>query len=165
MIDPQFNLIHQPARIIADSKLRIPVDAKILQQPGKVHIFTSKKSLSNKPVCLEKVKNLTQLGAKIHVVDSVKRGGLNLQQILSTLSELHFNEVLLESGKNLAGSMISANLVDELTLYLAPKLMGSTGRGMFDLMDVEQMQDLKNLTIKDSRMVGCDIRLTLALAG
>jgi diaminohydroxyphosphoribosylaminopyrimidine deaminase / 5-amino-6-(5-phosphoribosylamino)uracil reductase len=49
------------------------------------------------------------------------------------LAELQFNEILLESGKTLAGSMLSEGLVDELVIYLAPKLMGSGSRAMFDL--------------------------------
>ncbi len=155
-----FNLLEQPARIILDSQLKIPIDAKILSEPGQVHIFTSEKALSNKASRIEKVKKIIQTGAKIHVVDYINGIGLDLEKVLIELGKLHINEVLLESGKVLAGSMISAGLVDELMVYLAPKLMGSGGRGMFDLTGIDTMQDIKQLQLKDTRQLGDDMRFT-----
>jgi diaminohydroxyphosphoribosylaminopyrimidine deaminase / 5-amino-6-(5-phosphoribosylamino)uracil reductase len=161
--DKNFNLFEQPARIILDSQLKTPIDAKILTEPGKVHIFTSEKALSNKASRIEKVKKIIQTGAKIHVVDYINGLGLDLDKVLIELGKLHINEVLLESGKVLSGSMISAGLVDELIVYLAPKLMGSGGRGMFDLTGIDTMQDIKSLQLKDTRQLGDDMRFTYKL--
>ncbi len=153
-----FNLVQQPARIIVDSQLRISASATILKQPGQVHLFTSENSLLEKNLS-DQVKKIKQTGALIH---TVKRdaNGLDLNQILSKLAELQFNEVLLESGKILAGSMLSAELVNELIIYLAPKLMGSGGRAMFDLSGINTMQDVMDIKIVDMRSIGKDIRLT-----
>jgi len=157
--DDTFNLIQQPARIIVDSQLRILPSATILQQPGQVHIFTSEKAMSGDVKQSDKYKQILQTGALVHTVGQ-NNSGLNLEQILNKLAQLQFNEVLLESGKTLAGSMISANFVDELLIYLAPKLMGSGGRGMFDLSAIVTMQDVLDLQIKDVRSIGKDIRIT-----
>ena len=80
---------------------------------------------------------------------------------MNQLVQMQFNEVLLESGKQLAGSMLAAGLVDELILYLAPKLMGSSGRGIFDLPFIKSMSDVIDLKIEDIRMIGPDIRLII----
>jgi diaminohydroxyphosphoribosylaminopyrimidine deaminase/5-amino-6-(5-phosphoribosylamino)uracil reductase len=161
--DPHFNLHQQPARVILDSHLSIPIDAKILSEPGQVHIFTSGKNSLNMANYLEKVKYITQTGAKIHIVDYIDGVGLDLEKILTELAKLNINEVLLESGKALAGAMLSSGLVDELIVYLAPKLMGSGGRGMFDLTGIDSMQDTLPLQLKDTRQVGDDMRFTYKL--
>jgi diaminohydroxyphosphoribosylaminopyrimidine deaminase / 5-amino-6-(5-phosphoribosylamino)uracil reductase len=151
--DSSFQLIQQPSRIIVDSQLKISPSANILQQSGQVHIFTA-----NNITQTNKFKRLQQTGAVLHTVGQNIQG-LDLNQILSKLAELQFNEVLLESGKTLAGSMLSAGLVDELVIYLAPKLMGSSSRGMFDLAGINTMSDVMGLQIKDVRSIGQDIRL------
>ena len=96
-------------------------------------------------------------------MDYINGLGLDLDKVLIELGKLHINEVLLESGKVLSGSMISAGLVDELIVYLAPKLMGSGGRGMFDLTGIDTMQDIKSLQLKDTRQLGDDMRFTYKL--
>lgn len=153
--DNKFNLISPPARIILDSQLKISTSAKILNGAGQVYVFTSEDQLG-----LDKAKQLQQQGISLYGVDTQPLG-LDLQQILSKLAELQFNEVLLETGKTLAGSMLSAALVDELIIYLAPKLMGCVGRGMFDLSAINTMQDVMDLKIEDVRSIGKDIRFTL----
>jgi diaminohydroxyphosphoribosylaminopyrimidine deaminase / 5-amino-6-(5-phosphoribosylamino)uracil reductase len=158
--ESKFTLIQQPARIIIDSQLRISSSANILKQSGQVHLFTSDKTLSNNDSQLKHIKEIQQTGALIHAVEQ-DANGLNLNQILSKLAELQFNEILLESGKKLAGSMLSAGLVDELIVYLAPKLMGSGGRGMFDLSGINSMKNVMNLQIEDVRSIGKDVRLTI----
>jgi len=157
--DSSFNIIHQPARIIVDSQLRISASANILHQPGQVHLFVSEKAVSKNAKLLDKYKQIQQTGALVHTIDEGDHG-LNLQQILNKLAQLEFNEILLETGKTLAGSMLSAALVDELMIYLAPKLMGSEGRGMFDLSAINTMQDVMDLKIEDVRSIGKDIRIT-----
>jgi diaminohydroxyphosphoribosylaminopyrimidine deaminase/5-amino-6-(5-phosphoribosylamino)uracil reductase len=55
--------------------------------------------------------------------------------------------------------MIEQQLVDELIVYLAPKLMGADGRGLIGALGLESMQQVIDLDIKDIRMVGSDIRI------
>jgi diaminohydroxyphosphoribosylaminopyrimidine deaminase/5-amino-6-(5-phosphoribosylamino)uracil reductase len=83
-----------------------------------------------------------------------------LQQVLQKLAERGVNEVLVEAGATLAGAFIQAHLVDELIVYLAPTLLGSEARPMFEL-PFTQMAQQQRLNITDMRRVGGDIRLTL----
>lgn len=147
----------QPLRVILDSQLRTPLNAKILQQTGVVivsqHAITHPHALA-----------LQALGAEIwsFAPPSHLDEGREwiLQQVLQKLAERGVNEVLVEAGATLAGAFIQANLVDELIVYLAPTLLGSEARPMFEL-PFTQMAQQQRLNITDMRRVGGDIRLTL----
>jgi len=69
------------------------------------------------------------------------------------------NEVLLEAGQGLNGACLQEDLIDELLLYYAPKLMGTEAQGMFAMTAFTQMQQAVQLNILDIRQVGVDIRL------
>jgi diaminohydroxyphosphoribosylaminopyrimidine deaminase/5-amino-6-(5-phosphoribosylamino)uracil reductase len=147
----------QPLRVILDSQLRTPLNAKILQQAGVVivsqHAITHPHALA-----------LQALGAEIWSFAPPSHLGEGrewiLQQVLQKLAERGVNEVLVEAGATLAGAFIQAHLVDELIVYLAPTLLGSEARPMFEL-PFTQMAQQQRLNITDMRRVGGDIRLTL----
>ena len=87
-----------------------------------------------------------------------------LPALLKQLADEHnINHVWVEAGAQLAASFIEKNCVDELIVYLAPKLMGTDGRGLTQLCGLSSMSDIIELDIKDVRMVGSDIRLTAAI--
>ena len=67
--------------------------------------------------------------------------------------------MLVEGGENLNGALLAQNLIDELLIYYAPKLMGSTAKGMFALPAFTQMSQAMHLDIIDMRQIGVDIRL------
>jgi len=69
------------------------------------------------------------------------------------------NEVLVEAGYRLNGSLLKAGLVDELLLYIAPRLLGDKARGMFELPELQEMAGRRELKILDLRMVGRDLRM------
>jgi diaminohydroxyphosphoribosylaminopyrimidine deaminase/5-amino-6-(5-phosphoribosylamino)uracil reductase len=94
------------------------------------------------------------------------RSGLSeLQQIMFRLSELQCNEVLVEAGATLAGSFIEERLWDELVIYMAPKLLGSSARPLAEI-GLSKMSQSIDLTLSDVRQVGDDIRMTyIPIAG
>ncbi len=144
----------QPARIILDSHLKLPLASKIISSDAQVIVFCSHQAAST-----QKKQQLQDQGVEICAVDSNLKS-LDLDQIMHHLVDFQFNEILLESGQTLSGSMISEQMVDELVLYQAPKLMGSGGRGSFSLPRIKTMDDSLPLDIKDIRMVGKDLRIT-----
>jgi diaminohydroxyphosphoribosylaminopyrimidine deaminase/5-amino-6-(5-phosphoribosylamino)uracil reductase len=90
-----------------------------------------------------------------------ENGQIDLTATLKAVaSEYHINHLWVEAGATLASSLIKANLVDELIVYLAPKLMGSDGRGLIGALGLTDMAQVIDLTITDVRMVGVDIRIT-----
>jgi diaminohydroxyphosphoribosylaminopyrimidine deaminase/5-amino-6-(5-phosphoribosylamino)uracil reductase len=86
---------------------------------------------------------------------------VDLRALMTWLAGEQVNEVLLETGATLAGAALSAGLIDELILYLAPHLMGDAARGLFTLRGLERMEQRIPLTIEDVRRTGPDLRLRL----
>ena len=143
----------QPFRVILDAELQTPVDSKILNLPGEVILFCQHDAV-------ERAEQYWQDNIKVISVDS-SQGNLDLKQVLEQLSDMQINEVLLETGATLAGSMLTAGLVDELIVYQAAHLMGDSGRGLMHLPELENMSDRIPLVIRDLRMIGQDCRITL----
>ena len=74
------------------------------------------------------------------------------------LTQQHCNEVLVEAGPTLAGAFLRVGLVDWITLYMAPSLLGSNAKPLFDL-PLDKMKDQLRLDIRDIRAVGNDWRI------
>ena len=89
----------------------------------------------------------------------VEAGLLDLRAVLELLAARGINEVQLEAGATLAGAFLSAGLVDELLLYIAPVLLGDTARPLFAGLGIERMAQRAQLTLVDARMLGQDQRL------
>jgi len=78
----------------------------------------------------------------------------------SKLADLEINDVLVEAGPTLAGSMLASGLVDELVIYQAPHIMGSEARGMFTTPQWQSIDQRLNLEIVDVRKIGADLKIT-----
>ncbi len=142
----------QPIRVVVDTNLSMPVNAKMLKEKGKTLLMTCSAD--------EHVSQaLEDAGADIHMMPYCN-SSVDLKSVLQQLSDMQINDVLLETGATLSGAMLQAGLIDELIIYMAPVLMGNTARGLFALPGMETMQDKIELEITDQRMVGQDIRLT-----
>ena len=148
----------QPLRVVLDSQLRLPADAKLLSLPGEVLVATVL------PADHPRGRRLSEAGAQ--VLSLPEEGGrVDLKALLATLaSEYQCNELLLECGATLAGAALAAGLVDELVLYMATTLLGSSARPLLEL-PLERMAQQYRLTLKDSCMLGDDLRLTLSCGG
>ena len=137
----------QPLCIIVDTHGRCPQQAAILDQPGRTVIA---------------VGASTQLddGRQVWTLPE-REGRVDLRALLRKLAEEGCNEVLVETGATLAGAFVAAGLVDELIFYLAPKLLGSSARPIFDL-PIDKMSGQLPLIIQDIRAVGEDWRIIAA---
>lgn len=133
----------QPLRVVVDSRLRTPPEARLLRMPGTTAVATC---AFNRP----------QIGAEIWGLPSVA-GAVDLTALAGKLAERGCNEVLVEAGPTLAGSFLRAGLIDELIIYAAPKLLGSNARPLFDL-PLSFMAEAVQLEIDDARRIGEDWR-------
>ena len=140
-----------PLRVVLDSGLRMPADAKLLGLPGETLIVTGVSDPSQ-------LARLQQAGVSIKTLP-LAQGRLDLAAVLQYLGEMEMNEVHLEAGATLCGALLQAGLVDELVIYMAPQLMGDAARGLFVLPGLEHMQDRISLSITDIRAVGDDWRI------
>lgn len=140
----------QPLRVVLDSAGRMPQQAKMLSLPGQT-LIVSRQPQPDFVDSLDNVEWLTQRGTA---------DGIDLPAVLDALGQRGVNELLVETGATLAGAFIEAQLVDELVIYQAMKLMGSEGLPMFRL-PLDTMSQQIQLTLLDQRMVGSDLKLTL----
>ena len=140
----------QPLRVIVDSQLQTPIAAKILQGGNVLIAFASDAQ--------HKSDALLNVGAELLCIpnDSDK---VCLNTLLSHLAAREINEVLVEAGEGLNGALLAQNLIDELLIYYAPKLMGSAAKGLFALPALTAMNQAINLQVLDMRQIGVDIRL------
>jgi len=145
-------LSKQPLRVILDSQLRTPDAAKILSKPGEVKIFSIEPSAATK----DPASNVEYL----QVAASGKR--VNLLFVLESLaSDFGCAEVLVEAGATLSTAFIQAGLVDELIIYIAPKLLGSDARSLLNIAGIQSMSDSLDFEITDLRQIDRDIRVVL----
>lgn len=142
--------IRQPLKVIVDSQLQTPIDAKILQGGNVLIAFV--KDAQNKSAAL------IDAGVQLLCIPN-SDSKVCLKTLLSHLAACETNEVLVESGEGLNGALLAQNLIDELLIYYAPKLMGSTAKDMFALPAFTQMSQAMHLDIIDMRQIGVDIRL------
>ncbi len=144
----------QPLRVVVDRQLEIPLDAHVLEE-GHALIVTAQ----DRP---EKVRQLEQLGAQVVRLPNPE-GKVDLAALMQELARRELNEVLVESGSRLNGALLRADVVDELVVYLAPHLLGDTARGMFDLGELTALGQRVELTLRDVRRVGSDLRIVARL--
>ncbi|HTL14735.1 MAG TPA: bifunctional diaminohydroxyphosphoribosylaminopyrimidine deaminase/5-amino-6-(5-phosphoribosylamino)uracil reductase RibD [Thermomonas sp.] len=96
-----------------------------------------------------------------HRAVPARHGMLDLAAVLAELGERGINEVQLEAGATLAGAFLSAGLVDELLLYVAPVLLGERARPLFHGLQIDAMAERLHLRQVDFRSVGDDLRVLL----
>lgn len=142
----------QPARVVLDTRLRTPAEARILQAPGEVRIFTAVTDGAARAA-------LETAGAQLETVP-LAQGSLDLNAVLRRLAVLEYNNVLVEAGARLAGALLEARLVDELIIYMAPHLLGHRGRALAELPGIALMNQRLPLAISEIRAVGEDWRIT-----
>ena len=148
-------LERQPVRIVLDSRLQMPVTAKLLQQPGRTLVLTcSERDLPRRPALIE-------AGAEVHCLPADESGRVDLPAMLDLFGRLEFNEVLVEAGATLNGALLQTGCVDEWQVYQAPCILGDRGRGLFHLPELSRMADRIELALLESRKVGRDLRLRL----
>ena len=145
----------QPLRVILDSGAQIPEHAKLFASAGPILLVVSSKARVADGILQHSNVSVFRLPAGTK--ESVRNNSVEV--VLAELARRGCNEVLVEAGASLAGSFIRENCWDELVLYIAPKLMGSSARPLANL-PMEYMSEAKSLQLKDMRVVGDDIRLT-----
>lgn len=148
----------QPLRVVVDSRLRTLSTARMLKLPGETRIYC---------VCDDAARPLEDAGATVTRVsaDSANAARTDLREVLEHLASLEINDVLVEAGPTLSGSLLSKGLVDELVIYLAPHIMGSETRGMFETPYWRQLDQRCPLELTDVRKVGTDMRITARPTG
>jgi len=143
----------QPLRAVVDSQLVTPPGARLFQVANApLLMFTA-----HPPA--DRVAALRAQGAEV-VPLPAPDGRVDLDAALAELARRGVNELHVEAGQGLNGALLSAGLVDELLLYLAPMLIGP-GLGLADLPALAHLPDAPRWQFMDAQAVGNDLRLRL----
>ncbi len=144
----------QPLRVVVDSEGSIEFGAKLLALPGNTVI-----AMAYNGTLDSELLNSDKVTCKSF---SAENGRVDLKLLLSWLGSQGCNEILVEAGATLAGAFVSQQLVDELWIYMAPKLMGSKARPLLEL-PFDKMSQQESMTLSEVRVVGEDLRLIYQL--
>lgn len=146
LIYPQ-SFLRQPLRVIVDSGNRVQSHHRVIQQAGNTLLVRLQQDGKPWPESVEQL------------VMPTTRKGIDLVMLMMRLAKRQINQVWVEAGANLAGALLQAGVVDELIVYLAPKLLGEHARGLCVLPGLEKLADAPQFSFSDITLVGKDLRL------
>lgn len=141
--------LRQPTRVIIDSQNRVTPQHRLINLPGSTLLARLQADQQPWP---EQVEQL--------LVPELRQQ-VDLVSLLMLLGKRQLNTLWVEAGASLAGALLMAGVVDEVIVYVAPKLLGDNARGLCQLPGLSQLADAPTFSFSDVRQVGPDLRLTL----
>jgi diaminohydroxyphosphoribosylaminopyrimidine deaminase/5-amino-6-(5-phosphoribosylamino)uracil reductase len=138
----------QPLRVVVDSRLETPESARILEG-GNVVIFTG-------------IQSAKKLNAEIVTLPN-RNKKVELPQMLEELARRGVNELHVEAGFRLNGSLVREGCVDEFLIYLNPSFLGDEAQGMLSLAGISSLDKRINVKIASLDRIGDDIRILARL--
>ncbi len=143
----------QPLRVVVDSRLQTPLDARILDAPGAVLLYAAGHAHDH----AERAAALQARGAEVVSLPNAQ-GKVDLGALLADLARRGINELHVETGALLSGSFVREGWVDEYLVYVAPKLLGS-GRELAAFGPLQRLADGVSLQFQSVERVGDDLRI------
>lgn len=149
-----------PVRIICDSKLRIPLESRIVKTAGAIPTYIA--FCSRKDRDPEKIVKLEQAGCRLLEIEQDENSPhLSMRELLTKLGELKLDSVLIEGGGTINASFVREQLVDRVYAYIAPKLVGGKdARTPVEGKGIENMCDALELTDTETECFGKDLMIT-----
>ena len=132
-----------PLRIVTDSRLRIPLSAKVLKEQESACTIIATTAQAD----MGKLASLRQMGIEITVVDEDSEGKVDLRKLLEQLGRRNISSVLVEGGGTIITSMVRQGLEDKMVVIVAPKVMGE---------GIEAIGDLGILTVDGALRLSFD---------
>ena len=151
---------YQPLRVVLDGALGIDANAKVLQPPGKALVLAGRDAVVR---CGAQLAAQAQ-GDIIVAACALRDGRLDLRAVMRELAAREINEVLVEAGARLCTALLADELVDEIILYVAARLLGDDARGMFalpGLASLDARHFKRRLAFRQATLIGADVRLLL----
>jgi diaminohydroxyphosphoribosylaminopyrimidine deaminase/5-amino-6-(5-phosphoribosylamino)uracil reductase len=142
----------QPLRVVLDSHLRTPSDARVVDREGRVLVVGVHDDAARR-------KSLEVQQVEVQILPA-KDDRLDLAAVLALLGKRGMNEIWVEAGPTLAGAFVRERLFDELIVYVAPSLLGQGARPLLDLPPLKRLEEKMSLRFTDCRSVGDDLRIT-----
>jgi diaminohydroxyphosphoribosylaminopyrimidine deaminase/5-amino-6-(5-phosphoribosylamino)uracil reductase len=148
-----------PLRIIIDSRLRIPLDARVLERKSNARALVATTEAADQNA----IRELEKSGIEVMVLPTSADSRVNLSDLLRVLGERGIASVLVEGGGEIITSLLSDRLVDRLVIAVAPKLIGRGIEAVGNL-DVMNLSEAITLSSMKTRRLGPDIIFDARLA-
>ena len=144
-------IVHEPLRIIVDSTARAAPGLAVFQRSGRGAFLATTNAAA-----ASRVKSLQEMGVEICVLPADERGRVDVYSLVDALHERGVVHLLVEGGAQLLGSFFDADLIDELAIYVAPKLIGG-GSPAFGGAGVDKLADADRYEISKPESLGSDL--------
>ena len=146
--------LRQPIRIVLDNHNRVTPAHKVTQLEGECWLIRSKPEV-----------NATWQGQVEQLSVLADDNGIDLVVLMMQLAKKNVNSIWVEAGPKLAGALLKLGLVDELIVYIAPKLLGDSARGLVNFPPLTKLLDAPKFEFTDVTKVGSDLRVRLRPIG
>lgn len=146
--------LRQPIRIVLDNHNRVTPEHKVTQLEGECWLIRSKPDV-----------NATWQGQVEQFSVLADDNGIDLVVLMMQLAKKNVNSIWVEAGPTLAGALLKLGLVDELIVYIAPKLLGDSARGLVNFPPLAALSDAPKFEFTDVTKVGNDLRVRLRPIG
>ena len=151
-------VVHRPVRVLVDSKLRVPADARLY----RAHADASTWVLCGRRARGQ--RRIADTGARLFPTP-LRSGHLDLARGLRALAGQGLTTLLVEGGGQLAAALLRGGLVDEIHWFLAPVLLGGDGRPALGPLELSRLRDALRIEALRIRRVGSDVHLHGELSG
>ncbi|AAO27119.1 diaminohydroxyphosphoribosylaminopyrimidine deaminase [Buchnera aphidicola str. Bp (Baizongia pistaciae)] len=141
--------LKQPIRVIIDSKNRITPSHKCIKQPGLLFLIRIHSDNNIWPSHIKQII-LNNKSKKIDLIDLVKM-----------LAKYQINNILIEAGPSLSSSFLKLNIINELIIYIAPKILGNYAKPLFFLENYSNLSDVPQFKFEKITQIGKDLKLIL----
>ncbi|WGS66239.1 bifunctional diaminohydroxyphosphoribosylaminopyrimidine deaminase/5-amino-6-(5-phosphoribosylamino)uracil reductase RibD [Enterobacteriaceae bacterium ET-AT1-13] len=143
-----FKNLRQPLIIIIDSKNKIKPKHKIIKEKREVLLIRFKKDKKKWP-------------NNVHQIIFKKKKKINLKFLMSYLGKIKINNILVEAGSKLSGLLLKLKLIDELILYISPKILGNKSLGLFNLPNFKKILNKNDFIFKNIKKINNDLKIIL----
>ncbi len=153
LISNQACLDRQPMRVVLDSDLRVAANARVFDGPGEAVVYTSK------PCSAADKDRLNH----VEIRQQNEGQSVDLLSMLESLAaDYECTDVLVEAGPTLCGAFLQAGLVDELVVYIAPRIFGADARPLLQVQGIDSLASTYDFAISSVDKVGSDIKVVLS---
>jgi len=160
--------LRQPIRIILDNQKKLDQHAtalKLFQQAGDIILVngldidtgvinTNNANLNANNPYFDDNESISRIE-----ITQDRHHNIDLTALMDALAQQDINDIWVEAGATLAGALLEQKLVDEVIIYLAPKLMGDNARGLAVLSELTTMSQVPELRFTDVTQIGNDLRI------
>jgi len=150
----------QPVRVIIDGQQRLTPQYQIFREPGTT-IIVLPEGAKNQQLFAQAAKKFDIHVMQAPLISTASVQHLDLSFVLQQLAvKWQMNELMVEAGAGLSGAILQQGLFDELQIFMAPKVLGDQGLGLFNLPTFAKMDEIFTLNLLEFRAVGVDMKLT-----